>query len=60
MKGGPQIGVVIEYASLDDRIATVNKSSGRLSAISPGNSVRYDALPDNSPNILFSYFYMFF
>ncbi|RVW46520.1 Retrovirus-related Pol polyprotein from transposon RE1 [Vitis vinifera] len=60
VKGGPQIGVVIEYASLDDRIATVNKSSGRLSAISPGNSVRYDALPDNSPNILFSYFYMFF
>ncbi|CBI34863.3 unnamed protein product, partial [Vitis vinifera] len=38
VKGGPQIGVVIEYASLDDRIATVNKSSGRLSAISPGNS----------------------
>lgn len=53
MKGGPQIGAVIEYASLDDQIATIDKSSGRLSAISPGSSVRYVALVDNSQNVLF-------
>jgi len=40
MKGGPTVGVYIQYASMDDGIATVDKSSGRLCAISPGNTVR--------------------
>lgn len=30
---------------MDDGIATIQRSSGRLSANSPGNIVRYDALP---------------
>lgn len=38
MKGGPTVGVYIQYASMDDGIATVDKSSGRLCAISPGNT----------------------
>ncbi|CAK7328122.1 unnamed protein product [Dovyalis caffra] len=38
MKGGPTIGVYFQYASMDDEIATVDKSSGRLYAISPGNT----------------------
>ncbi|KAF9666359.1 hypothetical protein SADUNF_Sadunf16G0221300 [Salix dunnii] len=38
MKGGPTIGVYFQYASMDDGIATVDKSSGRLCAISPGNA----------------------
>ncbi|KAG8634965.1 hypothetical protein MANES_17G112100v8 [Manihot esculenta] len=38
VKGGPTIGVNVEYASLDDRIATIDRSSGQLSAISPGNT----------------------
>lgn len=38
MEGGPTIGVSVEYAITDDGIATVHKSSGQLSAISPGNT----------------------
>uniref|UniRef100_A0A2P2KNT8 Uncharacterized protein MANES_17G112100 n=1 Tax=Rhizophora mucronata TaxID=61149 RepID=A0A2P2KNT8_RHIMU len=38
VKGGPTIGAYVEYSSLDDKIATVERSSGRLSAISPGNT----------------------
>ncbi|XP_015576193.2 nuclear pore complex protein GP210 isoform X1 [Ricinus communis] len=38
VKGGPTIGVYVEYASLDDGIATVDRSSGQLSGISPGNT----------------------
>lgn len=41
MEGGPTIGVSsIEYATKDNGIATIDKSSGRISAISPGNTVR--------------------
>lgn len=42
MEGGPTIGVSVEYAITDDGIATVHKSSGQLSAISPGNTVRFN------------------
>ncbi|XP_031406672.1 nuclear pore complex protein GP210 isoform X1 [Punica granatum] len=38
VSGGPTVGVHREYASSDNGIATVDKSSGRLSAISPGNA----------------------
>ncbi|KAK3032070.1 hypothetical protein RJ639_036284 [Escallonia herrerae] len=38
LKGGPTVGAYVEYASMDDEISTVQKSSGRLSAISPGNT----------------------
>lgn len=34
------MSVYVEYASKDDGIAKIHKSSGRLSAISPGNTVR--------------------
>ncbi|KAE8021482.1 hypothetical protein FH972_007367 [Carpinus fangiana] len=37
VEGGPTIGVYVEYASMDDGITTIQKSSGRLSANSPGN-----------------------
>ncbi|KAJ9135376.1 hypothetical protein P3X46_032567 [Hevea brasiliensis] len=38
VKGGPTIGVDVEHATLDDRIATIDRSSGQVSAISPGNT----------------------
>ncbi|KAL5860539.1 hypothetical protein ACOSQ4_001835 [Xanthoceras sorbifolium] len=38
LKGGPTIGIYVEYASMDDEIATIHKSSGQLFAISPGNT----------------------
>ncbi|KAK4603548.1 hypothetical protein RGQ29_012174 [Quercus rubra] len=38
VEGGPTIGVYVEYASMDEGIATIQKSSGRLSANSPGNT----------------------
>ncbi|EXC20346.1 hypothetical protein L484_020567 [Morus notabilis] len=38
VEGGPTISVYVEYASKDDSIATIHKSSGRLSAISHGNT----------------------
>ncbi|PSS30358.1 Nuclear pore complex protein [Actinidia chinensis var. chinensis] len=38
VKGGPTIGSYVEYTSMDDDTATIHKSSGRLSAVSPGNT----------------------
>ncbi|XP_062106942.1 nuclear pore complex protein GP210 isoform X1 [Humulus lupulus] len=39
VEGGPTIGVSsVEYTSNEDGIATIQKSSGRLSAVSPGNT----------------------
>ncbi|KAJ4729295.1 nuclear pore complex protein [Melia azedarach] len=38
LKGGPTIGVYVDYTSMDDEIATVHRSSGQLFAISPGNT----------------------
>ncbi|GFP93457.1 nuclear pore complex protein gp210 [Phtheirospermum japonicum] len=38
VRGGPQIGSHVQYASLDDQTAEIHQFSGRLSAISPGNS----------------------
>ncbi|KDP46416.1 hypothetical protein JCGZ_10256 [Jatropha curcas] len=38
VKGGPTIGVYVEFSSLDGGTATVDRSSGQLSAISPGNT----------------------
>lgn len=40
MKGGPTFGSYVEYATMDDVIASIHKSTGRLSAVSPGNTVR--------------------
>ncbi|KAK4272113.1 hypothetical protein QN277_020709 [Acacia crassicarpa] len=38
MKGGPTLGVHVEYAINDDKIASIDRYSGRLSAISIGNT----------------------
>ncbi|XP_054801518.1 nuclear pore complex protein GP210 [Prosopis cineraria] len=38
MKGGPTLGVHVEFAIEDDKIASINRYSGRLSAISTGNT----------------------
>ncbi|XP_073140167.1 nuclear pore complex protein GP210 [Henckelia pumila] len=38
VRGGPKLGTHAQYASMDGQIAQIHKSSGRLSAISPGNS----------------------
>ncbi|KAL3629180.1 hypothetical protein CASFOL_026402 [Castilleja foliolosa] len=39
VRGGPKIGSHVQYANLDDHTAEIDKFSGRLSAISPGNSI---------------------
>lgn len=44
MKGGPTLGVHIEYAIEDDKIASIDRYSGRLSAILIGNTVRCEIL----------------
>ncbi|GAV68566.1 RRM_1 domain-containing protein/Big_2 domain-containing protein [Cephalotus follicularis] len=38
VKGGPTVGVFVQYSSMDNQTATVHRSSGQLSAISPGNT----------------------
>ncbi|KAG9446505.1 hypothetical protein H6P81_012633 [Aristolochia fimbriata] len=38
VRGGPMIGAVVEYVSMDDEIAQVHRSSGRLFAVSSGNT----------------------
>ncbi|KAL7256965.1 hypothetical protein ACSBR1_010830 [Camellia fascicularis] len=38
VRGGPTIGAYVEYASMEDGTATIHRSSGRLSAVSPGNT----------------------
>ncbi|XP_050383609.1 nuclear pore complex protein GP210 [Argentina anserina] len=38
LKGGPTIGVNVEYTSMDDEVARVDRASGRLSASLPGNT----------------------
>ncbi|KAF5479668.1 hypothetical protein F2P56_000470 [Juglans regia] len=38
VEGGPTIGVFVEYASMDEGIAAIQKSSGRLFANSHGNT----------------------
>ncbi|XP_010248630.1 PREDICTED: nuclear pore complex protein GP210 [Nelumbo nucifera] len=38
VEGGPTVGAYVEYASMDDGTATVNRTSGRLVALSPGKT----------------------
>lgn len=40
MEGGPSLGANVEYAIESDKIASIDRYSGRLLAISIGNSVR--------------------
>lgn len=38
VRGGPKIGSHVQYSSMDDQTAQIHKFSGKLSAISSGNS----------------------
>ncbi|KAK9119821.1 hypothetical protein Scep_017914 [Stephania cephalantha] len=38
LRGGPKIGTRIQYESLNEGTAEVHQSSGRISAVSPGNT----------------------
>ncbi|GAY46849.1 hypothetical protein CUMW_100160 [Citrus unshiu] len=38
LKGGPTVGVYVDYTSTDEEIATIHRSSGQLFAISPGKT----------------------
>ncbi|GAB2279011.1 hypothetical protein Dimus_013676 [Dionaea muscipula] len=38
VKGGPTVGVIVEYASTDDGTVAVESSTGQVSAVSPGNT----------------------
>ena len=39
VKGGPTLGVHVEYSIENDKIASIDRYSGRLLAISVGNTV---------------------
>ncbi|KAF8399768.1 hypothetical protein HHK36_015638 [Tetracentron sinense] len=52
VKGGPTIGVFVEYVSLNDGTATIHKSSGRLSAISPGNTTLLATVYGNGDTVI--------
>ncbi|XP_050223905.1 nuclear pore complex protein GP210 [Mercurialis annua] len=52
VKGGPTIGVYVEYVSLDDGIATVDRFSGKLSAISPGNTTILSTIHGNGDVVM--------
>ncbi|KAK0591220.1 hypothetical protein LWI29_037217 [Acer saccharum] len=52
LKGGPTIGIYVEYASMEDKIATVHKSSGQLFAISPGNTTLFATVFGNGDVVI--------
>ncbi|KAK6256416.1 hypothetical protein SCA6_017721 [Theobroma cacao] len=52
MKGGPTIGAFVEYTSIDDGIATVHKTSGRLTATSPGNTTLVATVYGNGDSVI--------
>ncbi|KAA8548147.1 hypothetical protein F0562_004591 [Nyssa sinensis] len=52
VRGGPTIGSYVEYASMDDRTATIHKSLGRLSAVSPGNTTLVARVYGNGDSII--------
>ncbi|KAI8533615.1 hypothetical protein RHMOL_Rhmol10G0023300 [Rhododendron molle] len=52
VRGGPTIGAHVEYASMDDGTATIHKSSGRLSAVSPGNTTVVATLYGNGNTMI--------
>jgi len=44
MEGGPTLGVHVEYTIENDKIASIDRYSGRVSASSTGNTVRCEIL----------------
>ncbi|XVE67869.1 hypothetical protein DITRI_Ditri09bG0022500 [Diplodiscus trichospermus] len=52
IKGGPTIGAFVEYTSIDDTIATVDKTSGRLTATSPGNTTLLATVYGNGEQVI--------
>lgn len=44
--GGPTAGVHIKYHTIDSRIISVQETTGRLSAISPGKTVNDQSFMD--------------
>ncbi|XP_007031576.2 PREDICTED: nuclear pore complex protein GP210 [Theobroma cacao] len=52
MKGGPTIGAFVEYTSIDDGIAKVHKTSGRLTATSPGNTTLVATVYGNGDSVI--------
>ncbi|KAE8694381.1 GP210 protein [Hibiscus syriacus] len=52
IKGGPTLGAFVEYTSTDDAIATVDKTSGRLTATSPGNTTLIAKVYGNGDDVI--------
>ncbi|KAG4128596.1 hypothetical protein ERO13_D09G029000v2 [Gossypium hirsutum] len=52
IKGGPTLGAFVEYTSTDDAIATVDKTSGRLTATSPGNTTLLATVYGNGGDVI--------
>ncbi|KAL5991264.1 hypothetical protein ACLOJK_012171 [Asimina triloba] len=52
VKGGPQIGVVVEYSSFDGVSVAIQNSSGRVSAISVGNTTIHAAFYGHAGTVI--------
>ncbi|KAK8631457.1 hypothetical protein V6N13_028245 [Hibiscus sabdariffa] len=52
IKGGPALGAFVQYTSTDDAIATVDKTSGRLTASSPGNTTLIAKVYGNGDDVI--------
>ncbi|RYR07176.1 hypothetical protein Ahy_B05g074493 isoform E [Arachis hypogaea] len=52
MKGGPTLGVNVEYSIENDKIASIDRYSGRLLAISVGNTTIIASVLVNGNNVI--------
>ncbi|TYI08950.1 hypothetical protein ES332_A09G036900v1 [Gossypium tomentosum] len=52
IKGGPTLGAFVEYTTTDDAIATVDKTLGRLTATSPGNTTLLATVYGNGGDVI--------
>ncbi|KAK9004035.1 hypothetical protein V6N11_001853 [Hibiscus sabdariffa] len=52
IKGGPALGAFVQYTSTNDAIATVDKTSGRLTASSPGNTTLIAKVYGNGDDVI--------
>ncbi|KAM7268816.1 hypothetical protein ACFE04_010982 [Oxalis oulophora] len=52
LKGGPTIGVHVNYATMDDGVAIVDSFSGRLTAMSPGNTTLVSTIYGNGDVVI--------
>lgn len=52
VRGGPTIGVAVQYASMNDSVVSVQESSGHVSAMSPGTATIVAAFHGSGGTVL--------